>query len=132
MSNYQPYADQATTGTPGYAPSSGSGTGLPSVYPDMPVPGPTLVYGRPEHPQATTVLVLGILSLVGVSIVGPIAWHMGNKGLKECEAGVYSMTDPLRIGRILGIIGTILLIIGVAFVIVYLILMAAIFGFAMR
>jgi len=64
-----------------------------------------------EHPQATVVLVLGILGLF-TAILAPIAWYMGNKATREVQAGTYSMSDPLKIGRILGIIGTILLIVG--------------------
>ena len=38
-------------------------------------------YGGYEHPQGTTILVLGILSLVVCGILGPIAWSMGSKAL---------------------------------------------------
>jgi len=103
MSTYQPYVP---TQTPGYYPQP-----EPPNYPVMPYPQPVV---RPEHPQATTVLVLGILGLVFAGILGPFAWYMGNKALRECATGMYAATDQLKAGRILGIIATVLLIVGVA------------------
>ncbi|HEY3482639.1 MAG TPA: hypothetical protein VGL02_27450 [Streptomyces sp.] len=50
----------------------------PPSYPPGP-PGPPYGYGYPppgygvEHPQGTTVLVLGILSLVICGVLGPFA-----------------------------------------------------------
>ena len=40
-----------------------------------------------EDSQATTILVLGILSLVVCQILGPIAWVMGNNELAGIDAG---------------------------------------------
>ena len=101
MSTYQPYVP---TETPGYYPQS-----EPQQYPVMPYQQPM---GRPEHPQATTILILGILGIVAAGILGPIAWYMGNKAMRECASGMYAVTDQLKAGRILGIIGTVLLIVG--------------------
>ena len=62
------------------------------------------------------ILIFGILGLVGICWpLGIIAWVMGNGDLKEMDAGAMdpsgrSMTNA---GRICGMIGTILLIIGV-------------------
>ena len=42
--------------------------------------------GTTQHPQGTTILVLGILSLVVCGILGPFAWSMGNKALREINA----------------------------------------------
>ena len=65
----------------------------------------------PKHPQATTVLVLGILGLVLCQVLGPFAWSMGNKAQKEMQAnpGAYSGDSEINAGRILGIIGTAML-----------------------
>jgi hypothetical protein len=65
--------------------------------------------------RATTILVLGILSLIVCAPLGIFAWIMGNADLKAMEAGTM---DPAgrsntNAGRICGIIGTVLLIIGV-------------------
>lgn len=61
--------------------------------------------------RGTLVLVLGILALVACGpICGPLAWIFGNKDLKEMRAG---RMDPsgeqmTNIGKILGMVGTIL------------------------
>ena len=70
-----------------------------------------------EESQATTVLVLGILSLVLCQILGPIAWVVGNKELAGIDAGLRPPQNrgTAQAGRILGIISTVLMIIGIAF-----------------
>ena len=69
-----------------------------------------------EDSQATTVLVLGILSLVLCQILGPIAWVMGNNELAGIDAGVRPPQNrgTAQAGRILGIISTVLFNIGIA------------------
>jgi hypothetical protein len=80
-------------------------------YPDY---GPSY-YGPPPqtHPNGTTILVLGILSLVVCGILGPFAWSMGNKALKEIdESGyLYENRGTIQAGRVCGLIATIILII---------------------
>ena len=46
-------------------------------------------YGAPmvrQHPRSTPILVLGLLSILGLSICGPIAWVMGNNAMREIDA----------------------------------------------
>lgn len=82
-----------------------------------PPPGP---YGNPagfpppKHPQATTVLILGILGVVLCGVLAPFAWVMGNKAIAEIRAspGTYGGESEVNAGRILGIIGTVLLALG--------------------
>ncbi len=71
--------------------------------------------GPVKHPRSTTVLVLGILSLVCCGVLGPVAWVMGNTAVREIDAapGRYTGRDAANIGRILGIIATVLLVVGV-------------------
>ena len=78
----------------------------------------------PEDSQATTILVLGILSLVLCQILGPIAWVMGNNELAGIDAGRRPPQNrgTAQAGRILGIIATVLMIIGVVFLFVLLII----------
>jgi len=68
-----------------------------------------------EDSQATTVLVLGILSLVLCQILGPFAWVMGNKELAGIDAGRRAPENrgTAQAGKILGIISTVLLSLGV-------------------
>ncbi|GGT35877.1 DUF4190 domain-containing protein [Nonomuraea spiralis] len=78
-------------------------------------------YGPPPqtHPNGTTILVLGILSLVVCGILGPFAWSMGNKALKEIDGSGYPYDNrsAVQAGRICGMIATILLIIGAGFMV---------------
>jgi uncharacterized membrane protein YjgN (DUF898 family) len=73
----------------------------------------------PESSQATTVLVLGILGVVVCGILAPIAWAMGNTELEAIDSGRRPPENrgTANAGRILGIIGTVLLAIGIIFVI---------------
>lgn len=70
----------------------------------------------PEESQSTTVLVLGILGLVMCQVLAPFAWKMGNAELEAIDAGRRNPTnrEHANIGRILGIIGTIMLLFVVA------------------
>ena len=74
-------------------------------------------YGAPapNHPQTTTILILGILGLVLCQVLGPFAWSMGNKALREIDAsqGQLGGRDTVNIGRILGMVSTGLLVLGV-------------------
>ena len=76
----------------------------------------------PEDSQATTVLVLGILSLVLCQVLGPFAWVMGNNELAGIDAGRRPPQNrgTAQAGRILGIISTVLMIIGFAFLFIIL------------
>ncbi len=70
-----------------------------------------------EHPQGTTVLVLGILSLVVCGLLGPVAWGMGNRAIKEMDAEpgvVWSNRGNVAAGRICGMITSIILIVAAA------------------
>jgi hypothetical protein len=88
-------------------------------------------YGRPypalpqPHPQGTAVLVLGILGFF-VTLCAPFAWYLGSKALKEIQASGarYSNEDQIRVGRVLGMIITILAIIGLVFAVIFLIIAA--------
>ena len=85
--------------------------------------------GRPaEHPQGTTILILGILSLVVCGLLGPVAWNMGNKALREMDSNPqvqYSNRGNVTAGRICGIIGTAFLALGVVFIVIAIIAAAA-------
>ena len=74
----------------------------------------------PDHPQASTVLILGIVSVVACGLAGPFAWVMGNRVLGEIDAAPhqYGGRSNATIGRILGIVATALM--GLALVIVVL------------
>jgi hypothetical protein len=82
-----------------------------SQYPPTPPP-----YNAPrDHPQTTTILILGILGLALCQVLGPFAWSMGNKALREIDAsnGQLGGRDTTNVGRILGIIATAILVLAV-------------------
>jgi hypothetical protein len=65
-----------------------------------------------EHPDGTTVLVLGILSLVVCGLLGPVAWTKGNAALQEIDRtpGVlWTNRGAVQAGRICGIVATAML-----------------------
>ena len=72
----------------------------------------------PKHPSATTAMVLGISALGGMLlclvpiVLAPFAWMIGGRAVKEIDAnpGRYSGRDQAQAGRIMGIIGTVLLL----------------------
>lgn len=90
-------------GTPGYGPPGYGGYRPPP----------------PNHPQATTVLVLGILGIVVCGLVGPFAWGMGNTVVREIDAsqGQWGGRTEANVGRILGVVATALLLLGLMFVV---------------
>ncbi len=93
----------------GYPPPPGDGGGYSA--PPPPMGGG----GQIEHPKGMTVLILGILGLVCCSPLGIAAFVMGNNALKEIDAqpGRYSNRQLVQIGRILGIIAMVLLVLTV-------------------
>jgi hypothetical protein len=91
--------------------------------------------GLPEHPSATTAMVLGIIGLVGIAFCGgltlvlsPFAWVIGRRAVREIDAssGRYSGRDKANAGKIMGLIGTILLALGVLAIGAFIVLAFAI------
>lgn len=66
----------------------------------------------PDHPKATTSLVLGILALVLCQLLGPWAWSMSKRTLNEIDAsqGRVGGRGAAQAGYVLGIIATVLLV----------------------
>ncbi len=63
-----------------------------------------------DHSKATTVLILGILGLTVCLFCAPVAWIMGNGYVKACQAAGVPPQSSGTTGRLLGIIGTVLLV----------------------
>jgi hypothetical protein len=91
---------------------------------DQPFPGDPGRY--PEASQATTALVLGILGILICGIMAPFAWSIGSKELAAIDSGRRPPENrgTANAGRILGIVGTVLL--GVGFVVAILLLLGAV------
>ncbi|MBH0778526.1 DUF4190 domain-containing protein [Nocardia bovistercoris] len=86
------------------------------VIPDKPIGQPV------EHPNATAVLILGALSILCCGIAGPVAWALGRRALDQIEesGGGYGGRAQVLVGYVLGVIGTILMIIMAIFFILIL------------
>ncbi|MEI2826350.1 MAG: DUF4190 domain-containing protein [Dermatophilaceae bacterium] len=127
VSPTQPYPQQPYAGgspTPSYGQARPTdGPGYPPAYQGsypQPAPAPYPAYGSlvsNEHPQGTTIMVLGILSLVVCGVLGPVAWVMGNKAIKEIDAagGTASNRSQVNAGRICGIIASVLMVLVAVF-----------------
>ncbi len=124
-----PYSQPVTASRPqGYG---------PPAYGQQPVPQPPVSYGAPgygapgyaapgygptltPHPSAQTVMILGLVGLVGSFICGitificPFAWIMGGRVRREIDAsgGTLGGREQATVGYVCGIIGTVLLVLG--------------------
>lgn len=102
--------------------------------PDPHAPGhgwpPAVPYPAPEHPKATTVLVLGILGLVLCQVIAPFAWVMGRSTVAEIDAsgGRWGGRGSANAGYVLGIVGTAILGFAVLALLGYFMLMVVLFG----
>ena len=121
----QPPYDQPQYGQPPY-------TQPPYAQPGY-VPPPGYALPRaPEHPSANTSMILGLVGLIGAFICGvpiflcPFAWAMGSRVKREIDAsgGALGGRDKAMVGYVTGIIGTVLLAVGVVFL-VFIIAVAA-------
>ena len=69
----------------------------------------------PEASESTTALVLGILGIVVCGILGPFAWYIGGREVKAIDEGRRDPTNrgSANAGKILGIVGTVFLGLGI-------------------
>lgn len=77
--------------------------------------------GPVDHPKGMTVLILGILGIVCCSPLGIVAFFMGNTALKEIDAqpGRYGNRQIVQIGRILGIVSMVLLVLSLLWIVFF-------------
>jgi hypothetical protein len=99
----QGYGPPSAHHQPPYGPAS---YGPPSGQIQFQPAGPTV-----EHPQATLAFVLGLLSVIGLTILGPFGWYYGNKVVNEIDRDprAYNNRGLAMAGKVLGIIGTVML-----------------------
>lgn len=84
-------------------------------------PSPPASPALPRSSQATVTLILGILSVLCCYILGPVAWYLGKSDLDQIKAGQLSREDEglAKAGMILGIIGTIFLVLALIWTIFF-------------
>ena len=90
---------------------------IPPAPPPVPPGGfPTSQY--PESSNALLALILSIANFIVCPVLAPIAWVIASKELRAIDAGRRDPTkrDQANAGRILGIIGTVLLALGIVFI----------------
>jgi hypothetical protein len=115
----QPEYGQQQYGHQQPAPSHYGQSPLPPAYND-PLPPPTgYAQSGPvdNSVNGTVVLVMGILGLLFCQIFGIVAWVMGNNALKTLDSGRgdQSQRQLVVVGRVLGIIATVIMILLVVF-----------------
>lgn len=114
-----------------------------SAYPTPPTGQNAQGYGyqpyavQPKHHSATTAMVLGIVSVAGGILcwlplfVSPFAWFTGSKAVREIDdsRGALGGRGEAMAGKILGIIGTVLLGLAVIGVILLIVLTLSVDNF---
>jgi heme/copper-type cytochrome/quinol oxidase subunit 2 len=85
---------------------------------------------NPFDSDTTLILVMGILSLVVCGLLGIVAWIQGNSLKGRAEAAGWPEPTMGKVGRILGIIGTVLGALQIAFGVIWLIFVFGIMGAA--
>jgi Domain of unknown function (DUF4190) len=78
---------------------------------------------RPNAPHAVLALVLGIIGVAACSVCGPFAWYYGRQAEEAVDAsgGQLDGRSFATAGKILGIVGTVFLVITVVGVIVWVV-----------
>lgn len=92
--------------------------GAPPGGAPQPTPAAPPPYGYWEESQAVVSLVLSILGLVFCGVLSPVGWYYGRKELEGIREGRRdpSKADLANAGKIVGIIGTVILALGLLFV----------------
>jgi hypothetical protein len=134
----QPYGQQPDYGQPTYGqPTYGQpGYGQPG-YVDPLYGGPVhpaFPPVMPKHPSATTAMVLGVVGVGSLALGGfglvcsPFAWAIGAKAVREIDADPtrWSGRSEANTGKITGIIGTALLVLGILAVVAFIVLVMSI------
>lgn len=77
--------------------------------------------GSRTSARAVWALVLGILGIVCCILTGPVAWYLGAAEVKAVDAGLSSAESRgmALAGMILGIVGTVLLVLTVIWVLLF-------------
>jgi uncharacterized membrane protein YjgN (DUF898 family) len=83
------------------------------------------MYSSYDPSKETTILVLGILSLVVCGLLGPVAWVMGKNQLETARRAGIPDPGMVKAGYICGIISSVLLVFSVVAIVFVFVLSAA-------
>ena len=130
-----PTPDPAPPGQPQFNPQSGHPAPPPGAYPPYPQAGPPgypqfPVYVLPDHPKATSALVVGIVSVGGFFLcalpvlAAPVAWVLGAQARRAIRSAPHQWGGEGRAtaGMVLGIIGTVMLVLAVLIVVLLIVI----------
>ena len=86
-----------------------------------PLPPTIPVAATQQSSKATIAVVVGVLGIVCCGLLAPVAWYLGNEEIKAIDAGRLSESNRgmAQVGKILGIIGSILLVLGLLWVLFF-------------
>jgi hypothetical protein len=93
---------------------------------------PYPVYVLPDHPKATSSLVVGLIAVAGMFVcalpilASPVAWVLGAQARREIRNAPqqWGGEGKATAGMVLGIIGTVLLVLGLIALAVVIVLIA--------
>jgi hypothetical protein len=144
---YGDRSDENPFTSPSGPASEPSGPEYPAYQPEQPTyqqyspqpqygpPQPAYGYGYPmlpDHPQASTAFVLGLVSLIGgffcglPLLAGPFAWITGARARREIDQGQrYGGRDKATAGMVMGMVATGLLALGVLVIAFAVVVVAA-------
>jgi hypothetical protein len=94
------------------------------------------VYRLADHPKATTALVLGLVGILGgltcylPLLLGPWAWGIGRRAVKEIDAEPqrFGGRSQAMTGYVLGVVCTVLLVLGLFAFVAFLVFALAFSG----
>ena len=89
------------------------------IYSPPPPPAPPVAASASN--QAITALVLGILGVICCNFAAPVAWYLGHSELRAIREGRAPAAGEgmAMAGKIMGIIGTIILVFGLLWVLFF-------------
>ncbi len=119
-----PVYEQPPLGYSPYGQPQDTGPLVPAGYPS---PGyPSVASPLPEHPNAVPTLILGVVGFI-FPLTFPIAWYLGAKGARETRnsPGRWRSSPMMTVGMVLGIVGTALMLLGIAVFTLFILLLFA-------
>ncbi len=86
-----------------------------------PIPPAIPATAPQQDSKSTMALVFGVLGIICCGLLAPVAWYLANEELKAIEAGRIAETNRgvAQVAKILGIIGSILLALGLLWVLLF-------------